>query len=94
MEIEFEINGQKFIFVRNPATGRATLFTPIRPVCLQHPLSLSTHFSFSLEKTWKHKYVGHEIIIKKKRPLVRAGSHPHSYEIIVDGKTIVTSTGF
>ncbi|GAB3357625.1 hypothetical protein [Lysobacter tyrosinilyticus] len=93
MEIGFSIGNVPATLRRGWLLGGMKLVTPRESVWLQHPLQISTHFSFRLDRTWHHTIAGHQVRIEKTRPLLAAGIKPQSYRVFVDGELVAGTRG-
>jgi hypothetical protein len=94
MEIDFSIGDIPAKICRGWFLGGMKLVTPAESVWLQHPLQLSTHVSFRLNRSWQRMISGHRVQVKKTRPLLVAGFRPHSYRVFVDGELVADAHGF
>ncbi|GAB2499786.1 hypothetical protein GCM10027266_17810 [Arenimonas alkanexedens] len=68
--------------------------TPKDSVWLQHPMSLSTHFSFRLTQSWERRIEGRTVRVEKIRPLLVAGARRQTYRIFVDDVPAGGSHGY
>lgn len=93
MEIYFSIGNIPVKLRRDWLLGSMKLVTPAESIWLQHPLQLSTHFSFRLHRSWQHTVSGHQIRVEKTHRLLVAGIRPQSYRVFVDGELIAGARG-
>ncbi|WP_426541713.1 hypothetical protein [Dapis sp. BLCC M126] len=93
MNIQFEVNGTPAEFRWNNITGAADLRVGDETLKLQNPLSLTSQFSSSRERTWQHNIDGHEIEIVKLRPAILPGFRESQFTVKVDGKVVVEVKG-
>ena len=93
MEIDFAIGNIPAKLQRDSFLGGMKLVTPSERIWLQHPLQPSTHFSFRLTRSWQRTISGHQVRVEKTRPLLLAGSRPHSYRVFVNGELVADTHG-
>jgi len=94
MVITFAVDGEPVVYYRNWFTGRAELRLCGRVELLESALNPSTQFSMKTTRTSTHRVGGHEIAIRKTRPLLFGGLRPHAYEISVDGVVVAQAHGY
>jgi len=94
MQIQFQVENESAEFHRNWFTGGAELRFRGGIVPLQSTLNPATHFSMTLTKFWEYRIDGHEVVIKKVRPLLLAGFRPQIYQILIDGRVVAQKRGY
>ena len=100
MEISLTLSGQRnseLVIKRNWFTGSFEYFVEGKSYTIKSALDISTHYSFSLKKTYEFELRGHEfhsIRIEHTRPLFFAGFRPHEYVFFVNGELNKTYKGY
>ena len=94
MKIAFRVGERDVEFRRNWFTGRASLVVDGVEKILADAADIRTHFSVRLVRAWKLAMFGHDIEIKKTRPLFFAGFRPQHYVVSIDGTPVEERSGF
>jgi len=93
MELSFELEGQQVLYVRNAATGRATLRVGDDLVTVESPYRPSTHMQLRTRHVRRVQVLGHDVAVIKTRPRMFGGLRENNYQITVDGRTVAQASG-
>jgi hypothetical protein len=94
VKIEFSIGDTPATLRRHWFSGGMKIDTPNGSFWVQHPMRLSTHFSFRLTQSWERTIEGRVVRIEKTRPLLAGGARPQTYRIFIDGEAAGGSHGY
>jgi hypothetical protein len=93
VQLRFSVGSTDAVFSRSAFTGKATLAADGENIELQDPWNPATHFSLKLIRTWQAQFLGHEVVIEKRRPLLFAAFRSYTCRVFVDGQLVVEETG-
>ena len=94
MRIEFQVGDRAVELRRNWFTGRMGLFVDGVEKILADAADIRTQFSVKRVRTWNVAMFGHQVDIKKTRPLLFAGFRPHRFVVSVDGTPVAERRGY
>jgi hypothetical protein len=93
MRIAFDLAGTPSEFRWDHMTGNAELQVSDDVTQLQSPLSLGSHLSLRLSRTWSLNVGQHAVEVTKVRPLLLAGLRPNHFTVSVDGAVVARAEG-
>jgi len=94
MVIEFELEGRKLSYSRDPFLGQSEIRTPDGNFEIDSLAKFGTHFNLNTTSVNTIEVYGHEVTVEKVRPQWFGGLRPAKYRILVDGELTAERSGY
>ena len=94
MVIEFEIDGHRLLYSRDPFLGHSEIRTPDGAVEIDSLNNFSTHFNFDTTATKTVEVYGHQVTVEKVRYQWIGGLLPAKFRIFIDGELAAERSGY
>ena len=94
MMLEFEIDGHRLFYSRDPFLGHSEIQTPDGPIEIDRLNDLSTHFNFDTTIRKTVEVYGHQVTVEKVRYQWIGGFLPVKFRIFVDGELTAERSGY
>ncbi len=94
MRINFYIDSEAVEFHHEKVFGQTELRNETGVVVLHSAVNVAHQFKQSaLTVTWQANWLGHDVIVQRKRPLWFPIFRPMNYTIWVDGQFVIEASG-